>query len=289
MQPGSPLAGGAAAGKATAGCGGNSTAPSAAAAAAAGKQRTADLEAFAQQQCLQLVQQLAGNLQQRLQGLPTPVAGVQGAADVEQVLLLARLCTALGAGSCMLPAVLGPTDAWPAAVKAGPHARPPGSGSSASGGMGSTLPACLAQGVGALGPAAAALLRMHHPGLQPGQASAAGAAGAGAASQLAVLQQQLHSIACGGYATWAAWVAASLGADLAAGLASDELLCSDSTPLSWTEVKMAADGGGLDVASTSGLYDLLDDAAAAGDMCFALPACPSAAMMQMLNRACWVS
>jgi hypothetical protein len=252
-----------------------------AAAAAAGKQRARELEASAQQQCLAVTQQLAGRLQQQLQALPEPPAGVCGASTVEQVLLLSRVCSALAAHSVGLPAVLGPPDAWPAAVAAGPHAGTPGQHGTST----SSLPASLASGVGGLGPAAAALLRMHHPGL--GAPQAPGAAAAGALAQLAALQQQLHSVACAGYAMWAAWVGASLAAELAAAVSSDELLHSDLTPLSWSEVKLAA--GGADV-SAAGLQELLGDASAAGgDMSFALPACPSASVMQLLNRACWVS
>lgn len=264
-----------------------SAAAAAAAVAASGRQRASELEAFAQQHCLQKVQQLATRLQQQLAALPTPPPGVQGAAIVEQVLLLARLCSVLGSQSCMLPAVLGAPDAWAAAAAAGPHVGPAGSGSGSS--HSSSLPASLAQGVSALGPAAAALLRMHHPGLSGGQA-AGGVALSGAAVLLLPLQQELHGIACSGYAAWASWVGRSLAAEVAAVLARDELLYSDRTPLAWTETKLSAEAAGADAAA-AGLLDLLDDAGAAagGDMCFALPACPSAAVLQVLSRACWVS
>jgi hypothetical protein len=285
-QPGSPAT---PSGVAAAAAGSAASSAAAAAAAAAGKQRGSELEAFAQQECVRLTEQLAGRLQQQLQSLPAaPPAGPAGAADVEQVLLLARLCTSLAAASCMLPAFLGPPGAWPAAVKAGPHADGGSQSGGAGGGLGSSLPASLAQGVGSLGPAAAALLRLHHPGLAA--AAAPNSQAAAAATQLAVLQQQLHAVACSGYAQWAAWVGASLAAELAAAIAADELLHSDATPLSWGEVRLVAAAGAAD--GSEGLLDLLDDegaAAAAGDMSFALPACPSAAVMQLLSRAAWVS
>lgn len=277
MAPDSPSA------AAVAAAGGPFSGPAAAAVTAAGKQRASELEAYAQQHCLQEVQQLAARLEQQLQQLPMAMCGVQGAATVEQVLILARLCSALATQSCMLPAVLGPPDSWAAAVQAGPTAGPPGSG---TGSTHSSLPPSLAQGVSALGPAAAALLRMHHPGL-----AAQGHSGpvSGTAALLASLQQQLHGIACGGYALWARWVSSSFAAELAAALAADELLHSDSTPLAWTETKLSTESGAAD-ADSAGLLDLLDDAAAAGgDMCFALPACPSAAVLQVVSRACWVS
>jgi len=267
------------------------SAAAAVAVAAAGKQRVSDLQAFAQQQCIQEVQQLAAHLQQQLQQLPAAPSGVQGAPVIEQALILARLCSALAAQSCMLPAVLGPPDAWAAAVQSGPHVGLQGLGNSSSSTYSSSLPASLAQGVSALGPAAAALLRMHHPGLagHQGHGGASGPASASAAL-LVSLQQELHGIACRGYAAWAAWVSSSFAAEVAAALSADELLFSDNTPLAWTETKLAADGGGGGDAASAGLLDLLDDAAAAaGDMCFALPACPSAAVLQALSRACWVS
>lgn len=276
-------------GPAAAGAGAGAASPAAAAAvAAAGKQRAAELETYAQQHCLQEVQQLASRLQQQMQQLPAADPGVRGAPVVEQVLLLARLCSALAAQSCMLPAVLGPADAWPAAAAAGPLAGPPGSGSGGAGGaQGSGLPASLAQGVSALGPAAAALLRMHHPGLAgPVQ----GGAPSGTAALLVSLQQQLHGIACGGYAAWAGWAGTSFAAEVSAALAADELLYSDTTPVAWTETKLAADATGAAGADAAGLLDMLDyAAAAAGDMSFALPACPSGAMLQAVSRACWVS
>jgi hypothetical protein len=282
---GQPAAAGAGAGASIAAA----QSPAAAAAmAAAGKQRAAELEAFAQQSCLQEVQQMAAVLQRQLQQLPAASPGPQGAACIEQVLLLARLCSALGAQSCMLPAVLGPADAWAAAAAAGPYAGPPGSGGS-SGTHGSGLPASLAQGVGALGPAAAALLRMHHPGLAAAQGP--GVSGSGTAALLASLQQQLHGIACSGYALWSAWVSSSFAAEVSAALTADELLYSDTTPLAWTVTKLSTDAAAGDAtdAASAGLLDLLDDAgAAAGDMSFALPACPSAPVLQALSRACWV-
>lgn len=270
---------------AAAGAAGSASSSAAAAAVtAAGKQRAAELEAFAQQHCLQEVQQLASRLQQQMQQLPAAETGAQGAPVVEQVLLLARLCSALAAQSCMLPALLGPADTWPTAAAAGPLAGPPGSGT--SGAQSNGLPSSLAQGVSALGPAAAALLRMHHPGLA-GQAQ--GGVATGAAALLVSLQQQLHGIACSGYAAWASWVSSSFAAEVSAALAADDLLYSDSTPLAWTETKLSTDAAGAD-AATAGLLDILDDAAAAaGDMSFALPACPSSAVLQALSRACWVS
>jgi hypothetical protein len=268
---------------------GNSSAAApagAAAAAAAGKARSAELQQYAQQQCVELMQKLAGQLQQQLQQLPAAPPGAAGAAVVEQVLLLARLCHALGTSSTMLPALLGPPEAWPAAAKAGPDATAAASGSSSN-----TLPASIAQGMSALGPAAAALLRMHHPSLM-GQAGSGSAAAAAAASQLAALQQQLHVIACSGYSTWAAWVASSLSAALLAALKADELLHSTTAPLSWNETCVMADGhGGSDAAAA--LLDPIETdggaAGGAGDMRFALPGCPSSALLQMLSLACSVS
>jgi hypothetical protein len=266
--------------------GGSAVAAAAAASAAAGKARSAELQQYAQQQCVELMQKLAGQLQQQLQQLPAAPAGAAGAPVVEQVLLLARLCHAFGTDSTMLPALLGPPEAWPAAAKAGPDATAAASGSSSN-----TLPASIAQGMSALGPAAAALLRMHHPSLM-GQAGSGGAAAAAAASQLAALQQQLHAIACSGYSTWAAWVASSLSAALLAALKADELLHSSSAPLSWIETCVTADGhGGTDAAAE--LLDPLESdggaAVGAGDMRFALPGCPSSALLQMLSLACSVS
>jgi hypothetical protein len=250
--------------------------------AAAGKARSAELQQYAQQQCVVLMQRLAGQLQQQLQQLPAAPQGAAGAPVVEQVLLLARLCHALATGSTMLPALLGPPEAWPAAAKAGPDAAASSSGSSSN-----ALPASIAQGMSALGPAAAALLRMHHPSLmgQPGGGSAAAAA---AASQLAALQQQLHGIACSGYSIWATWVACSLSAALLAALKADELQHSSTAPLSWIETCVAADGH----SAAASLLDPLEGdgaAAAGGDMRFALPGCPSSALLQMLSLACSVS
>lgn len=248
-----------------------------AACSAAGKSRAADLEQYAQQQCVELVQQLAGKLQQQLQELPAVQDGVQGAPVVEQVLVLARLCHSIATSSTMLPALLGPPDAWPAASKAGPEAA-----ASSLGYTSNALPASLAQGVSSLGPAAAALLRMHHPGLLgPG---AGGGAAAATAAQLTAIQQQLHGVACSGYSKWAAWVAASLSAALLTALKGDELLRSNATPLSWVETHVATEGGGSDMAS---LLDPLDPAAV-GEMKFALPGSPSPAVVQMLSLACWV-
>lgn len=252
----------------------------AAACAAAGKARSAELQQYAQQQCVELMQKLAGQLQQQLQQLPAAAQGAAGAPVVEQVLLLARLCHALATGSTMLPALLGPPEAWPAAAKAGPDAAAAGSGSSSN-----ALPASIAQGMSALGPAAAALLRMHHPSLM-GQQGGSSAAAAAAASQLAALQQQLHGIACSGYSTWAAWVASSLSAALLAALKADELLHSSTAPLSWIETCVTADGSSSAAAS---LLDPLEGdggGAGGGDMRFSLPGCPSSALLQMLSLAC---
>jgi hypothetical protein len=289
LPPGTPSAAGDAAttSAAVGGAAGSQQASAAAAAsAAAGKQRAAELEALAQQHCLQEVQQLAARLQQQLQELPVAEPGLRGAAVTEQVLLLARLCSALGTQSCMLHAVLGPAEAWAAAAAAGPLAGPPGGAGGQYGGN-SSFPASLAAGVSALGPAAAALLRMHHPGLAaPAGVGPQGVSGT--AALLASLQAQLHGIACSGYAAWARWVGASFAGEVAAALSVDELLYSDSTPLAWTQTKLSTDADAADVGA--GLLDLLDDAtAAAGDMSFALPACPSAAVLQASSRACWVS
>lgn len=282
LPPGTPTAGADAATTAS-----QQATAAAAASCTAGKQRAAELEAFAQQHCLQEVQQLAARLQQQLQELPTAEPGLRGAAVTEQVLLLARLCSALGTQSCMLPAVLGPAEAWAAAAAAGPLAGPPGGAGGQYGGN-SGFPASLAAGVSALGPAAAALLRMHHPGLAaPAGVGSQGVSGT--AVLLASLQAQLHGIACSGYAAWARWVGASFAGEVSAALSVDELLYSDSTPLAWTQTKLSTDADAADVAG-AGLLDLLDDAtAAAGDMSFSLPACPSAAVLQASSRACWVS
>lgn len=250
----------AAAGAATAAC------------AASGKGRTGDLEQHTQQQCVQLLQQLAEGLHQQLQQLQElPL----GANSIEQLLVVARLCSAIADGSAILPSLLGPSSAWAAAAKAGPNAS-----RGAMGGGSSGLPASIAQGISALGPAAAALLKMHHPDLmqQSGAHSAAGA-------QLTALQQQLHGTACAGFAVWAKWVASSLSVALLGALTSDELLHSDTTPLSWAQTTIAAEGA--DAAGS--LLDPLDEAAASGDMIFSLPAVPSAAVLQMLSWACWVS
>jgi hypothetical protein len=126
---------------------------------------------------------------------------------------------------------------------------------------------------------------MHHPGLANPQQSGAAS---GTAALLVSLQQELHRIACSGYAAWAAWVSSSFANEVSAAFAADELLYSDITPLAWTETKLSTDAAGAD-AATAGLLDLLGDAAAAGgDMSFALPACPSSAVLQALSRACWV-
>jgi hypothetical protein len=257
----------------------------AAASTAAGKARSAELQQYAQQQCVELMQQLAGQLQQQLQQLPAAPQGAGGAPVIEQVLLLARLCHALATGSTMLPALLGPAEAWPAAAAAGPDAAAAVSGSSSN-----ALPASIAQGMSALGPAAAALLRMHHPSLM-GQAGGSSAAAAAAASQLAALQQQLHGIACSGYSAWAAWVASSLSAALLAALTADELLHSSSAPLSWLETCVTGDGHGSSDAAASLLDPLESDGGAAtgGDMRFGLPGCPSSALLQTLSLACSVS
>lgn len=262
---------------------GGAAAAAAGACAAAGKARSVELQQYAQQQCVELMQKLAGQLQQQLQQLPAAAQGAAGAPVVEQVLLLARLCHALATGSTMLPALLGPPEAWPAAAKAGPNAAAAGSGSSSN-----ALPASIAQGMSALGPAAAALLRMHHPSLM-GQRGDSTAAVAAAASQLAAVQQQLHGIACSGYSTWAAWVASSLSAALLAALKADALLHSSTAPLSWIETCVTADGSSSAAAS---LLDPLEGdggAAGGGDMRFSLPGCPSSALLQMLSLACSVS
>jgi hypothetical protein len=84
-------------------------------------------------------------------------------------------------------------------------------------------------------------------------------------------------------------VGASFAGEVSAALSVDELLYSDSTPLAWTQTKLSTDADAADAAG-AGLLDLLDDAtAAAGDMSFSLPACPSAAVLQASSRACWVS
>jgi hypothetical protein len=130
---------------------------------------------------------------------------------------------------------------------------------------------------------------MHHPSLA-GQPAGGSAAAAAAASQLAALQQQLHGIACSGYSTWATWVASSLAAALLGALKADELLHSSTVPLSWIETCVTADGHGSNDAAASLLDPLESDAAAGGgDMRFALPGCPSSALLQMLSLACSVS
>eukprot|EP00775_Hariotina_reticulata_P013484 gene13484-13609_t len=177
----------------------------------------------------------------------------------------------------MLPALLGSPEGWPTASKAGPDAAVLASAAVSSAGV----PAFLAQGIGSLGPAAAALLRKHHPSLTSQGSSAAALA---AAAQLATLQEQLQGIANAGHACWASWVAHSLSASLLAALQGDELLHSTLTPTSWLETRLQAEGGEMGAAD---LLDALGDAPAAGDMSFALPACPSSSVLQMLSLACW--
>lgn len=253
---------------------GSASAAVAAACTAAGRARAADLEQHMQQQCVGLAEQLAKQLEQQLQQLQEQEQPT-GANAIEQILLIARLCSAVATNSNMLPVLLGASDTWPAAARAGP--------SFASGSGSSPLPASIAQGISGLGPAAAALLRMHHPELLQQSASAPSAA----AAQLISIQHQLHGIACAGYAQWAKWVASSLSGGLLAALSSDEMLHSDVMPCSWAETTVAT-GGGEAAAAGGSLLDSLEDAAAAGDMKFHLPAVPSAAVLQMLDWACWV-
>lgn len=247
-------------------------APATAACTASGKARASNLEQYTQQHCADLVLKLAQDLQQRLKHTQT---GPTGPPSIEQVLLVSRLCSAIAFNSTMLPVLLGPTDAWLSAARAGPEAIST-SGSSSS----SSMMASIAHGLSSLGPAAAALLRMHHPELMQ-HSSAAQAASA--TEQFKAAQQQLHVTACTGYAHWASWVASSLSAALLTTLRSDELLHSDVTPLSWSETTLTAEGG----EASQNLLDPLDQEAA-GDMKFALPAVPSAAVLQLLSWACWV-
>jgi hypothetical protein len=206
------------------------------------------------------------------------VEGLQGASTTEQALLIARVCHVIAHNSTMLPALLGPPEGWSAASKAGPDAAVSTSSAASSAGV----PSFLAQGIGSLGPAAAALLRKHHPGLSSQGSSAAAVA---AAAQLTMLQDQLRGIANAGHARWASWVAHSLSGSLLTALQGDELLHSSITPKSWVEIRLQTEGGELGAAE---LLDALGDAPAAGEMSFALPACPSSSVLQMLSLACWV-
>ncbi|KAG2492230.1 hypothetical protein HYH03_009474 [Edaphochlamys debaryana] len=81
--------------------------------------RAAELEPFVQAKCVELVTSIAAMLQARLEALGAPREGPSGSAAAEQLCLLGRLASALAADSRCLPVVLGPPDAWKAAVTGG--------------------------------------------------------------------------------------------------------------------------------------------------------------------------
>jgi hypothetical protein len=257
---------------------------------AAGVARAAQLQAHAQECCGALLTALAAMLGERLAGLSAAPAAPGSAGDVsnvEQALLLARLASAIAEHSKMLPVLLGPPDSWPAAWQAGPHAAAVLPGRGVGSGL---LPASLAQGVGALGPAAAALLRSH-PGLFSTTNTAA--SDSDNAAQLAALRVQLRRVSCDGHARWARWAAAGLAAALLRGLQGDALLRVRTPPPAWLEVRLPAAGGAAPAAAAAaapGVHaaSAVTVAAEGGEVAFALPGTPSSAVLQLLSLACWV-
>ena len=57
----------------------------------------------------------------RLDSLGQPAEGLPGAAVAEQILLIARLCSAVATDSRFLQVILGPADAWRQAAGASSH------------------------------------------------------------------------------------------------------------------------------------------------------------------------
>jgi hypothetical protein len=149
----------------------------------------------------------------------------------------------------MLAVLLGPPDAWPSAV-----------GKTTVGNSGGTPRQSRVSG-------GSARLSLTYSGRTQH-----------ASSKLSMLTERFKGIAVSAYQAWARWAAGSLAARLAAAVAADELLSTNTVPLSWSETLIAGE-------PDTGLSGLgLGDAAM--DMRFSLPACPSAAVLGFLMAAC---
>ncbi|GFR44388.1 hypothetical protein Agub_g5608 [Astrephomene gubernaculifera] len=209
--------------------------------------RAAELEPFVQSKCMELVAGIAAMLQSRLQRLGSPRAGPSGAPTAEQVVLLGRLASALAADSRYLPVVLGAPEGWKAAVAGGGPAH---AGSAAGGGS--------ARALGRTG---------------PGAAGRVGAGAAAANARLCGVLEQLRSAAVCAYRCWAGWAAGSLAGELRALLLADELLTTNTVPLSWQETVIRSE-------ADNALAEPVED------MRFSLPASPSPAVLLLLSAAC---
>lgn len=209
--------------------------------------RATELEPFVVQQCSDTVMALAEDLQASLTPLLTPAEGMRGAPQVEQVLLLGRLCSAVAQESTWLPLALGPPDGWRAALAGGADASSRGAGTA---------------------------------GLPRTASGRPGALRGGAAQRCNAIVERFNRIASTAFQCWSQWAAGGLVSQLRGALMLDELLSSSATPLSWRETVVAVDGAGsTDLDGGLG-------AAGPLEMRFSLPACPSAAFVALLNGAC---